>query len=73
MVKKGYGKCIHGIGHGVGLDVHERPFTGDAFRKGMVFTIEPGIYRKGFGGVRIEDMFLMKKRARPLSGLGKKL
>jgi Xaa-Pro aminopeptidase len=73
MEKKGYAKPLHGIGHGVGLEVHERPLMGDTFRNGMVFTIEPGIYRKGFGGVRIEDMFLIKKKARPLSGPGREL
>jgi Xaa-Pro aminopeptidase len=57
---KGYGDFFrHGLGHGVGLDVHENPVV--SFRsegevqEGMVFTIEPGIYLPGWGGVRIED------------------
>ena len=58
--KKGYGQYFgHGLGHGVGLDIHEKPVV--SFRsdgeaaEGMVFTIEPGIYLPGWGGVRIED------------------
>lgn len=59
--KAGYGDCFgHGTGHGVGLDVHELPrisrFGRETIRAGMVFTIEPGIYLPGIGGVRIEDM-----------------
>lgn len=52
----------HGTGHGVGLEVHERPRISrlgrESIKKGMVFTIEPGIYVPGLGGVRIEDMVL---------------
>ncbi|GMR04759.1 MAG: Xaa-Pro peptidase family protein [Thermodesulfobacteriota bacterium] len=64
--KAGYGKYFgHGTGHGVGLDVHERPSIGpaskDVFKEGMVVTVEPGIYIPGWGGVRIEDMALVKK------------
>jgi len=53
----------HGTGHGVGLAVHEWPVVGkdsqDVAEEGMVFTIEPGIYIPGWGGVRIEDMVLV--------------
>lgn len=58
--EKGYGAYFgHGLGHGVGLEVHEKPTV--SFRseqiveEGMVFTIEPGIYIPDWGGVRIED------------------
>ena len=55
---------IHSLGHGVGIDVHELPYVGptskDTIMDGFVFTIEPGIYIEGFGGVRIEDMVYIK-------------
>lgn len=51
---------FHGLGHGIGLEVHEAPFmrTGAKwkFKKGMTVTVEPGLYYRGIGGVRIEDM-----------------
>jgi Xaa-Pro aminopeptidase len=51
---------IHGTGHGVGLDIHEDPFAAPTSTAelvvGDVVTIEPGLYRDGFGGVRIEDL-----------------
>ncbi|MGK2944558.1 MAG: M24 family metallopeptidase [Desulfuromonadales bacterium] len=53
----------HGLGHGVGLEVHEAPTVSPRStaiaETGMVFTIEPGIYVPGVGGVRIEDMVLV--------------
>ena len=62
----GYGETFgHSLGHGVGLAVHESPGVGPnsqgILKEGMVFTIEPGIYVSGWGGVRIEDVFLLQK------------
>jgi Xaa-Pro aminopeptidase len=55
----------HGLGHGVGLATHEKPRLGtsstDILAEGMVFTIEPGIYISGWGGVRIEDMVALEE------------
>jgi Xaa-Pro aminopeptidase len=55
----------HSLGHGVGLAIHEYPGVGPTsqgiLKEGMVFTIEPGIYRSGWGGVRIEDVVLLGK------------
>ena len=60
--KKGYGKFFtHGLGHGVGLEIHELPVLRqteqeeEVLKEGMVITIEPGIYLPGKGGVRLED------------------
>jgi Xaa-Pro aminopeptidase len=71
--KAGYGDAFgHGLGHGVGLAVHEFPTLGpsssDSLADGMVFTIEPGIYLAGQGGVRIEDMVVLENgKARVLT------
>ncbi len=63
--KAGYGEFFgHGTGHGVGIQVHELPrITWNKrgiIKESMVFTIEPGIYMPGLGGVRIEDMVVVK-------------
>jgi Xaa-Pro dipeptidase len=56
----GYGEFfVHRTGHGLGLEEHEPPYLVEGneqlLQPGMVFTIEPGIYIRGLGGVRIED------------------
>jgi Xaa-Pro aminopeptidase len=63
--KAGYAKFFtHATGHGVGLEVHEAPAVGPSSKgelvEGMVITVEPGIYIPGWGGVRIEDMALVR-------------
>ncbi len=76
---QGYGEHFgHGTGHGVGLAVHERPIVSwrnkELINENMVFTVEPGIYLPGFGGVRIEDMVIAgKNKAELLTSLPKKL
>ena len=56
---EGAAKMNHSTGHGVGLDVHEEPAlretSEDPLREGDVVTVEPGLYKLGFGGVRVED------------------
>jgi Xaa-Pro aminopeptidase len=69
----GYGENFgHSLGHGVGLEVHEHPGVGPnspgVLEDGMPFTIEPGIYISGWGGVRIEDVVVLENgRARVIS------
>jgi len=54
---------FHSLGHGVGLDVHELPVLGlvghEQLRRGEVFAVEPGLYRPGFGGCRLEDLLVV--------------
>ncbi len=59
VLEDGY---FHGLGHGVGLEVHERPNlgrVGDDLLAGDVVTVEPGCYRRGFGGCRLEDLVVV--------------
>ena len=59
VLEDGY---FHGLGHGIGLEVHERPHLGrlgDQLLAGDVVTVEPGCYRRGFGGCRLEDLVLV--------------
>ena len=77
MEKAGY-QLGHGLGHGVGLDIHELPFIKDVsegvVEKDMVYTIEPGIYISGWGGVRIEDTVVINADGcQPLTQFSKEL
>ncbi len=73
----GYSEAFgHGLGHGIGLAPHELPNLGpksqDPLVDGMVFTVEPGIYLSGWGGVRIEDVVVMEGgKPRVISKAGK--
>ena len=66
-VLRGYGyekQFLHSTGHGVGLEIHEPPWVRrgneDLLQEGDVITVEPGVYLPGIGGVRIEDMVVVR-------------
>lgn len=73
FVEAGFGEWyVHGTGHGVGLEIHEPPFhsqaSQDEMGEGYVVTVEPGLYRVGFGGFRVEDLLVVTSDgARPLT------
>ncbi len=79
ITRAGYGEQFtHGLGHGLGLDVHEAPSlswrSDKPLKEGMLVTVEPGIYLPGVGGVRIEDDVLVTSRgAKVLTSIGKDL
>ena len=65
IIDEGFGELFgHGLGHGVGLATHERPRLGPRkpvrLKRGMVVTVEPGIYVPGKGGVRLEEMVVIR-------------
>ena len=68
ITKAGFGKTFrHSTGHGLSKKIHDAPRLGkkstDKLKNGDIVTVEPGIYVKGFGGVRIEDDYLVTKRS----------
>ena len=78
ITEYGYGDAfIHSTGHGVGLEIHEKPSLSKndegILEKDMVVTVEPGIYLEGEFGIRIEDMILIKNHAKILNKTKAKL
>lgn len=74
----GYGdNFIHSTGHGVGLEVHEKPSlsvrSDEKLEEGMVVTVEPGIYIEGKFGIRVEDMVLVKNQGKVLTSKSRKI
>lgn len=64
LIQNGYPSIPHSLGHGIGLEVHEKPnispYSNDQIKNGMIFSLEPGVYIPNFGGIRIEDLVLVK-------------
>jgi len=66
IARAGYGEAFtHSLGHGIGLEVHEPPWLSqlrgdEPLQPGMVFSVEPGVYLPGWGGVRIEDLVVLE-------------
>lgn len=63
ILKQGFPNIIHSVGHGIGIEVHEAPHispnSNETIKDGMVFSVEPGIYIEGYGGIRIEDLVMV--------------
>ncbi|HKZ52849.1 MAG TPA: aminopeptidase P family protein [Candidatus Acidoferrales bacterium] len=71
LARRGLGEYfVHGTGHGLGLEVHEEPRVvrnGEGrLREGNVITLEPGVYLPGWGGIRIEDVVVVRRRGAEL-------
>lgn len=71
IISQGYPSIPHSLGHGIGLEVHEFPRLSPGakditLQTNMVFSVEPGIYLPGIGGVRIEDLMVIEKNKRYL-------